>query len=215
MHNQRGATRRSWIKLFVTGWLHGSIRWQLTSAERGCFADLLCLAGECNHDGLICDNDGRPLPRDYLANHFNVELELLESTIIKCSAEGRLEDTDGLLRVINWKTYQSEYNRQKKYREKPVKNGKKKPYGQFKNVLLSDSENQKLRDKFGNQGADDRIEAMSEGIRSKGYKYRSHYAAILSWERRDKKAVQSGARQQRPGQLPDRESYTRPEDYGK
>lgn len=118
MNKSRGTTRRNWIKLFVTGWLHGSIRWQLTSAERGCFADLLCLAGECNNGGTISDNDGRPLPREYLANHLNVSNELLDSTIEKCVGEGRLKDQAGVITVINWNVYQSEYDRQKPYRER-------------------------------------------------------------------------------------------------
>lgn len=60
----------------------------------------------------------------------------------------------------------------------------KNVYGEFKNVLLTETEYQKLTDKF-----DDRvpelIEKLSAGIESKGYKYKSHYATILNWVRRD------------------------------
>jgi hypothetical protein len=63
----------------------------------------------------------------------------------------------------------------------------KKPYGEFKNVLLTDEEYQKLVNKFGSTGTIDRIENMSASIESKGYKYRDHYAAILTWDRKDQK----------------------------
>lgn len=115
----RGRGKRSWVKLWVTGWLHGSIRWQLDPSERGVWADLLCLAGECGQEGKICDNDGRPYPRDFIANQLNIPQALLDQTIAKCKHEGRLDDKDEVIVITNWQTYQSEYDRVKKYREKP------------------------------------------------------------------------------------------------
>lgn len=120
----RGGWQRKWIKLFTSGWLHGSIRWQLDAAERGTFADLLALAGECGHEGKICDNDDRPFPLQFIANQLNIPLDLLGSTIAKCKAEGRIENNDGVLIISNWKHYQSEYDRQKPSREK--KKGEKR-----------------------------------------------------------------------------------------
>ncbi len=114
----RGRGKRSWVKLWVTGWLHGSIRWQLDPAERGVWADLLCLAGECGQEGKICDNDGRPYPRDFLASQLHIPQTLLDQTIAKCKHEGRLDDQDDIIIISNWQTYQSEYDRVKKYREK-------------------------------------------------------------------------------------------------
>lgn len=61
----------------------------------------------------------------------------------------------------------------------------KKYYGEFKNVKLTNLEYQKLVNKFTEQGAKDRIENLSSGIASKGYKYASHYATILTWERKN------------------------------
>ncbi len=62
-----------------------------------------------------------------------------------------------------------------------------KKYGEFNNVSLSDNEYEKLKDKFSEAGANERIETLSAAIASKGYKYKSHYATILSWDRRDLK----------------------------
>ena len=70
---------------------------------------------------------------------------------------------------------------------KKGKNVKKDIYGEFKNVKLSTDECRKLVEKFGKVGTKERVEALSEGIESKGYKYSSHYATILTWERKDKK----------------------------
>jgi len=60
----------------------------------------------------------------------------------------------------------------------------KERYGEFDNVLLADVEYQKLQDRFGDR-VKALIETLSQGIESKGYKYKSHYAAILTWERRE------------------------------
>ncbi len=125
--------RRSWVKFWVTGWLHGSIRWQLEPGERATWADLICLAGECSHNGQICDNDGGAFPIEYIANTLNIPLALLGSTIAKCKAEGRIEDReDGVIVIANWDVYQSEYERQKNYRS-PTKNTQ--TFDEYKEVL--------------------------------------------------------------------------------
>ena len=60
-------------------------------------------------------------------------------------------------------------------------------YGKFENVKLTDIEYQELVKEFTEPGAKSRIENLSSGIASKGYKYKSHYATILSWERKNNK----------------------------
>ena len=70
-----------------------------------------------------------------------------------------------------------------KKKEKDQKKLYKRKYGQFQNVLLTADEYQKLKDRF-NHHVSEVIEELSLGIESKGYKYNSHYAAILNWQRR-------------------------------
>lgn len=65
-------------------------------------------------------------------------------------------------------------------KEKPQKHR----HGKFKNVLLTDEELEKLREKFPDT-YEAMIDRLSYGIESKGYKYKSHYATILNWYRRD------------------------------
>lgn len=115
----RGRAKMTWVKIHVTGWLHGSIRYQLEADERGVWADLIILAGQCLAAGKICDNDGRGYPLSYIANQLNIKPELLERTLVKCKSEGRITEADGMLIVTNWQYYQSEYERQKVYRQKP------------------------------------------------------------------------------------------------
>lgn len=118
MTNVKRGSRRTWVKFFITGWLHGSIRWQLAPDERSVWADLICLAGECSQEGRISDNDDRAYPRDFIANQLNIPPELLDRTIAKCRHEGRIADDDNVIIIVNWGKYQSEYDRQKKYRRK-------------------------------------------------------------------------------------------------
>ena len=57
-------------------------------------------------------------------------------------------------------------------------------YGEHKNVRLTDDEVSKLKEQFPHDWVQ-RIENLSEGIARKGYKYKSHYLAILNWAKRD------------------------------
>jgi len=114
----RGGGRRTYIKLNCYGILHGSINYQLTEAEQGIWVKLLCLAGECLFEGLIADNDKRPLPHAFIAHGLHTSEELLESTLTKCKEEGRITEDGQGIHITNWKAYQSEYERQKPYRQK-------------------------------------------------------------------------------------------------
>lgn len=62
-------------------------------------------------------------------------------------------------------------------------------YGEFKNVKLTDKEFEKLKTKFP-LDYQERIETLSAYIASKGKKYKSHYATILNWARRDEDDTQ-------------------------
>ena len=116
----RGEYRRPWLKLWAIECLEGSIRYQLDAAGRGTWYDLLALARICGQEGSISDRDGRPYPHAYIANRLNIPLELLESTLENCKAEGRIHEDETGIHITNWKIYQSEYERQKPYRKKPA-----------------------------------------------------------------------------------------------
>lgn len=67
-------------------------------------------------------------------------------------------------------------------------NNKAKPvrhkYGEYKNVLLSDDELEKLKDEFPDWSR--RIENLSEYMASSGKSYKNHLATIRTWARKEK-----------------------------
>jgi hypothetical protein len=67
-------------------------------------------------------------------------------------------------------------------KDKDIK--KKHKYGIYKNVLLTDNELEKLKNKF-NGTFDEKLKNFSEGLEMKGYTYKSHYLAILKWNKDD------------------------------
>ena len=67
---------------------------------------------------------------------------------------------------------------------KPPKKVKHK-YGEYKNVLLTDEELEKLKNEYPDYL--ERIERLSSYVESTGKKYKSHYATIRNWARNDKK----------------------------
>lgn len=71
--------------------------------------------------------------------------------------------------------------------EKPQKH----QHGEYKNVLLTDAEIEKLKAEYPNDYGD-RIEALSRYMKSTGKVYKDHLATIRNWARRD------GAEKQKP-----------------
>lgn len=58
-------------------------------------------------------------------------------------------------------------------------------YGENKNILLTNDEYLRLAEQMGVSRRDEYIEKLSDYIASKGKNYRSHYATIRNWFRRD------------------------------
>ena len=71
---------------------------------------------------------------------------------------------------------------------------RKHKYGEYKNVLLTDDELEKLKAEYADYL--DRIERLSSYIASTGKAYKSHYATIKNWARADaEKGRSNGAKQ--------------------
>jgi len=120
--------------MWVDECLEGTIRFDFTPAARGVWYDLILLAGRCRVPGVISANETSPYPHSYIAGLLNIDLELLEETLEKCKASGRIEETEQGIKLINWEHYQSEYERQKPYRQQKQKSEDpdkyvKGPYG--------------------------------------------------------------------------------------
>ena len=86
---------------------------------------------------------------------------------------------------------------------------RKHKYGEYKNVLLTDDEFEKLKVEYADYL--DRIERLSSYLASTGKTYKSHYATIRNWARADaEKGRSNGAKQ---GSSPQRNAEETPR-YG-
>jgi len=113
-----GRGPRKWIKVFCYETLHGSVSYQLSEAEQAVWVKLLCFAGLCGHEGLIADHDKRPFPHAFIIHEVHTSPDIFEGTLTKCKDEGRISEDGEGIRITNWVKYQSEYDRQKPWREK-------------------------------------------------------------------------------------------------
>ena len=118
MEQDLRTSKRRWFKLYSNECINGSIRWQLSPAERSVWYDLLAFSAITSNIGLIADRDGKPLPHSFIANRLNIPVPLLESALKKCIEEGRIAEDETGIQIVNWSRYQSEYDRQKPYRQK-------------------------------------------------------------------------------------------------
>ena len=87
--------------------------------------------------------------------------------------------------------------------DKNSRGGEKHTHGFFANVLLTDDEMQKLSAEIPNY--EEYIEKLSHYIESNGKKYKSHYATILMWHRKDREK-QSATQAETLPQAPRRKS---------
>ena len=75
-------------------------------------------------------------------------------------------------------------------KESTTKESKREPrhkYGEYQNVLLSDSDMEKLKEEFPTDW-EERIERLSSYMASSGKTYKNHLATIRNWARRDREA---------------------------
>ena len=96
-----------WVKLYTSEWIDGSIRIDLTPAERSMWADLLVLAGLSRREGYIERSQGIPFTVQDIASRCVVDISLVNSTIEKCKKEGRITiDEANTIIITNWEKYQ-------------------------------------------------------------------------------------------------------------
>lgn len=76
--------------------------------------------------------------------------------------------------------------------DKDKKNNIRRKYGEYKNVLLSDTDMEKLKNEFPDY--EERIERLSSYIASMGKKYKNHLATIRNWARKEGASSGIGAK---------------------
>lgn len=103
-----------WFKLFGERWFSGTTRWELTIEQRAIWVDFLAKASINDPPGQI-----NYYTLDQLAGQFSCSKELLEGALKKCVDVKKIKHNSKkrIITILNWKKYQSEYERQKLYRQ--------------------------------------------------------------------------------------------------
>lgn len=120
--------RRTWIKIYTDKWLRGSLRKE-EAMTRAVFVDLLALAGDSAYgdSGTIKLADGVGFTDETIAGMLNImpKVWLKEKEILSNHSdpdENRIKIipiSHGFsIQILNWKKYQSEYQRQKPQRNR-------------------------------------------------------------------------------------------------
>ncbi len=103
-----------WFKIYGQKWLLSPIRWELTHEQRAIWVDILARASLNEPPGQIGFYS-----LEQLAHQFNVDIKLLSETIKRLVELKMIKFSEKKKKIVilNWKKYQSEYERQKTYRK--------------------------------------------------------------------------------------------------
>jgi hypothetical protein len=147
--------------------------------------------------------------RESLSRDTGIAIQTIRTCIarLKSTGEITIKSTNqfSLITITNWPIYQGLSTsdstdeltsdqpaiNQRSTTNKNIKNIKKEKnekniYGQkFHRVKLTEAERQSLSDTYGDGKAQEMIDNMDLYLESKGDKYKSHYATLLSWERKN------------------------------
>ena len=118
-NDEKIGLRRIYRKSWPFDNLFGTLRHELASGERGIWNDLLDMAKISRvRPGLIAAGKNTAYNHQWLANFLNVSIEELEITLKKLEKTERIIENGNGIEILNWARYQSEYERQKPYRQK-------------------------------------------------------------------------------------------------
>ena len=93
------------------------------------------------------------------------------------------EITQGKVKKVHSQSEETSHTKETQPKETQQKKLIKHKYGEYKNVLLTDTEYENLKEKL--RDREKWITEVDEGIELKGYTYKSHYLAILKWAKKD------------------------------
>lgn len=120
------------MKLWVSEWLDGTTRFELTAEQRLLWIDLLALAGRSRFPGMIYAGIGEGekkvgYPLTYLAGILSFQPAGLREALSILERHHHIEIFESapeclVLSIINWDKYQSEYQRQKASRKEVAGN---------------------------------------------------------------------------------------------
>lgn len=110
---------RTWIKVYCDKWLEGTLREEAPDI-RGVWIDLLTLAGAGHYgdSGEIKLNNGVGFTDKQISEILAIKLSLWRRAKRRFLQTNRIKIREkGAIFIINWAKYQSEYDRQKTYRQ--------------------------------------------------------------------------------------------------
>jgi hypothetical protein len=114
----KAGLRRIYRKSWPYDNIYGSSRFEFSATNRGIWNDLLDLAKLSRVEpGLIAPGPGQAYPHQWIAGLLNVPLEDLDQTIELLKKTNRISENHDGIRITNWTKYQTEYDRQKPWRE--------------------------------------------------------------------------------------------------
>jgi len=120
---------RTWIKVYCDKWLEGTLR-EETPAIRSVWIDLLTLAGGGRYgdSGEIKLTNGVGYSDKQICEILAIKRSLWKKAKTRFLETDRIKITPrGAISIVNWSKYQSEYERQKQYREKKAKSSTPEP----------------------------------------------------------------------------------------
>lgn len=113
---------RTWFKIHADKWLTGSIR-EETPTVRGIFVDLLALAGagDFGDSGIISLKNGVGMTDLQVQKILKVSKSEWRTAKKRLILSERIAvNSQNIITIINWKKYQSEYERQKPHRNQKL-----------------------------------------------------------------------------------------------
>lgn len=117
-------TRRTWIKIYVDKWLRGTLREEFPDTK-GVWIDILVLGGDSAFGdiGKIQFAEKCGYTDEQLSVIFKTTIKRWKEIKEKLVETKRIQiGKDNEINILNWKKYQSDYNRQKPYRKDKVTN---------------------------------------------------------------------------------------------
>jgi len=110
--------RRNWIKIYPEGFLRRTLFKELLPIERWVWIGFLCLAGDNAVDGKICVAEDMGYTDEQLAKLLDTGIDILKVSKKKMIKFEKISvDKNNVIQILSWDIYQSEYQRQRDYRE--------------------------------------------------------------------------------------------------
>jgi hypothetical protein len=119
--------RRSWVKLWCLPWIEGHVAENDPDFKiRGLLASIIALAGDCDgDDGLVTWTKEIGLTAEQIATRLRSTPKIILAGLAELQNRGYLTvGPQGQIAITDWRHFQSEYQRQKPYRQSVTKSYK-------------------------------------------------------------------------------------------